>query len=357
MPVDTTITPAAEVVETKVLLPKSMDKLTPKEYDTWQKTGEVAVDREASGLKAEKPEAKEADAADDAKLADESGTSVTREKKGVGSLTYKELRARVRTLEAELETATKAERREIKEEIEELVADAPKPKTEKATPRPKAGDQKEDGTPKFATWEEYEDALLEWNTERVLAKADERQTQRQQEQTIAAQNAKIEQSWNARVDKAREAHEDFDDVALDKDGPGKHIARGSVVDQWILDSKHGAEILYHFGNNLPDLLRYSKMNPIQASRELYKLEARLANSSGSSDFDDEPEPKAPITKETKVTKAPKPASEVGGRGTAAGDDVERALRDDPTKNEDAMRRFMAAENAKDIRERLGPSRR
>lgn len=356
MPVDTEVKVTA-VEPAKPARPVPMEKLSDAQHKKWLETGELPVQgaKEVKSLsdgKKNEPDA-EKDAAEEVT---EPGTETPREKKGVGSLTYKELRARVRELEAKLADASKDERREIKEEIEELVETAPKPKAEKASPRPKAGDQKEDGTPKFATWEEYEDALLEWNTERVLAKADERQTQREQEQTIAVQNRKIEQSWNTRVDKAREQHEDFDDVALAKDGPGKHIARGSVVDQWILDSKHGAEILYHFGNNLPDLLRYSKMNPIQASRELYKLEAGLADSSGASDFDDEPTPPKKDVKEIKVTKAPKPASEVGGRGTAAGDDVERALRDDPTKNEDAMRRFMAAENAKDIRERLGSRR-
>lgn len=344
-PVETTA-PATEKVESQIAQPVPLEDLSEAQHRKWLETGDLPV-KGAKEIKTldEQPDAKKADAADDAKNADDSGESASREKKGAGSLTYRELRARVRELEAKLENASKSERAEIREEIAELEEPA-KPKTEKLRARPRSNDQA-DGKPKYKDWNEYEDDLDKWYDERADLRIAETLSKREQEATIASQNRKIEQSWNDRTAKARETHDDFDDVALDPEGPGKHISRGSVVDQWILESDLGAEILYHFGQNLDDLLRYGKLSPVAAARELTKLEAKLSG---------EPEAKTPAQPEPKVTKAPKPASIVGGRGTTAVDDVTKALRDDPTKSEDAMRRFMDAENRANIKERLGDRR-
>lgn len=344
---------AAPAAETKVAQPIPLEDLSEAQHAKWLKTGDLPV-KGAKEVKTfdEQPDAKEADQADDAEAADDSGKSASREEVGKyrGDLRPGQLRdlakkqeAEISRLKAELkQTKNPTERAEIKEEIAEVEA-----KTEKLRSRPRSSDKNADGTPKYKDWNEYEDDMDKWYDERADIRVNETLSKREQEQTIASQNRKIEQSWNDRTAKARETHDDFDNVALDPEGPGKHISRGSVVDQWILESDLGAEILYHFGSDLPDLLRYAKLSPVAAARELTKLEAKLSG---------EPEAKTPAPPEPKVTKAPKPASIVGGRGTAAVDEVTKALRDDPTKSEDAMRRFMDAENRANIRERLGPSR-
>ena len=309
-------------------VPKPLESLGKEQYENWRLTGEIP----AEGEKDPKPAATEAEkkTADDAKPADESGKPAKRET-NPNNLSYKELRNRVKELELQLKDATKAEAREIKEEIAELTE--PPAKTEKLRARPRASDKNSDGSPKFKDWDAYEDDLDKWYDERNEARVSEILTKRQQEQSIAAQNQKIETSWNQRTEKAREAHEDFDDVALDPDGPGKHISRGSVVDQWILESEHGAEILYHFGKNLPDLLRYGKLSPVQAARELTKLEAQLTG---------EPAKKTPTPEIIRTTRAPKPASEVGGRGTVTTDEVTKAVADDD------VRAYINAQNRREI---------
>ena len=359
----TTVTPKSDAVAApapdKPLLtqPVPLDKLSDAQHAKWLKTGELPV----QGAKEVKALDETGDAAkiDDGKVDDaaavDDGKVPTRP--GFGSMRPSEMRRKLRELAAENDRlkAQPAKGKAAEPEIEEVEAPVKaEVKTVKSAPRPKSTDLDAQGKAKYADWEAYEDALLEWNTERVLAKVEEGQTKRERERTIAAQNTKIEQSWAKRTDEARKLHEDFDEVALDPEGPGKHISRGSVVDQWILESDHGAEILYHFGNNLADLLRYGKLSPVQAARELTKLEAKLTKGSTQDDSDS---PSNPKNDEVKVTRAPRPASVVGGRGSAAVDDVARALADDPTRSEDAMKRFMAAENAKDIRERLGERRR
>lgn len=354
MPVETKATPAAEPAKvTTPAQPVPLESLSDEQHVAWLKTGELPVhgDKRAKPLvRADKdgnpPAEVETDDAD--AVADEVGKGKTEPAKrpGLGSMTYAQMKARIRELEA------KEAERSREPEPDEIVDDdaAPPPtKAKEATPRPKSTDLDANGKAKYANWEDYEDALLEWNTERVLAKTDERVSQREQERAIARANGEIERDWNAKVDEAQSKYDDFQAVALDKrTGPYELIKPGSAIDQWILKRPLGAELLYYFGKNRAELLRIGRMHPVDASAELVALESKLSK------HDSAP---AKESEQVRISRTPKPASEVGGRGTAAVDDVARALADDPTKSEDAMRRFMAAENEKNIRERLGERRR
>lgn len=356
MPVETPAPVITTPNSTKPAQPVPFEKLSDAQHAKWLKTGELPVQgaKEVKGLDEgdAKPVKADADEAD----TDTGDADAKPAERGFGSKRPSELRriareqqAEISRLKTQLAGAKGPERAEIKEEIAELET-AAAPKVDKLGPKPRATDKNADGTPKYKDWEAFEDAKDEWVRKDAIQEFESAANKKEQERTIAAQNTKIEQSWAKRTEESRKQHDDFDDVALDPEGPGKHISRGSVVDQWILESDLGAEILYHFGNDLDDLLRYGKLSPVAAARELTKLEAKLTKGTTQDDSDSPPNPPK---REVKVTRAPKPASEVGGRGNAAIDDSERALRDDPTKNPDAMKRFMEAENRKDIRERLG----
>jgi hypothetical protein len=331
--------------------PVALDQLSDAQHAKWLKTGELPV----AGAKQVKslvradadgnPPAEPVDG--EVQLGDEpvepKPAATPAKKVGVGSATYAQLKARVREAEAELARLRSGPRND---EPTEPVADeptAPAPKAA-AAPRPKSTDLDAQGKAKYETWEQYEDALLEWREAQVLAKVDQRVSEREQQRQIAQANAVIERDWNAKVDEAQAKYDDFATVALDKKtGPYELIRPGSAVDQWILKRPLGAEILYYFGKNRAELLRIGQMHPVDASAELVALEAKLNGST--------PAPAMPP--ESQVTRAPKPAAKVGGRGTSAIDDSTRALMDDPTRNPDAMRRFMEAENRREIRERLG----
>ena len=354
MPVETKAAPVAEPAKvTTSAQPVPLDQLNNEQHIQWLKTGELPVqgDKRAKPLiRADKdgnpPAEADADAADAVATDDGKGKTEPPKRPGLGSMTYAQMKARIRELEA------KEAERVAAPADDEIVDDeaAPPPTTAKvATPRPKSTDLDANGKAKYANWEDYEDALLEWNTERVLAKTDERVSQREQERAIARANGEIERDWNAKVDEAQSKYDDFQTVALDKrTGPYELIKPGSAIDQWILKRPLGAELLYYFGKNRAELLRIGRMHPVDASAELVALESKLSK------HDSAP---AKESEKVRITRTPKPASEVGGRGTAAVDDVTKALRDDPTTSEDAMRRFMAAENEREIRERLGERRR
>ena len=352
----TTETPAKTATPTQ---PVPLEQLTEEQHVAWLKTGELPIqgDKRARPLvRADKdgnlPADADTDVDADAKVDDKPAPAPA--KKGVGNLTYRELRAKVRAQEAELERLRTRGDVQVDDDVvddEPASTEVPaRADTKTAAPRPKSTDLDDKGKAKYATWEDYEDALLEWNTERVLAKADEHMTEREQQRAIARANAEIEKDWSAKVDEASGKYDDFATVALDKKtGPYELIKPGSAIDQWILKRPLGAELLYYFGKNRAELLRIGRMHPVDASAELVELESKLKPTTSRD--------KGTAATDIKVTKTPRPASEVGGRGTAAVDDVAKALHDDPTKSEDAMRRFMAAENEREIRERLGERRR
>jgi hypothetical protein len=284
------------------------------------------------------PPAPEKDA-DAAKPAKESATEASPERKrrpGFG-----DLRRENSDLKAEIERLKAGKREPSPEPEAEPEAKAP----EKLRARPKA-DEKVDGKPKYETWEAYEDDLLAWNTEKVLRTIDERDAKKTQEAKVEAVNKTIEQSWKTRVDKAREAHADYDEVALGEDGPGKLIGPGSIVDEWLMQSEHGAELLYYFGQHPDELKKFEKVDsPAAARRALVKLEDTL--SAPPKESKPEPEP------ETRVTKAPKPTSEVGGRGTHLPDPIRAAIADG---SDAATARYIEEQNRRDIRAKFGDRR-
>src|SRR5277367_4688494 len=269
-------------------------------------------------------------------------------------MSYKELRERIKTLESENLTL-RAPR-----EPEKTVEPEPEVKQpEQLRARPKSDDQK-DGKAKYDTWEKYEDDLLEWNREKIFRDLDERNAKLTQEQQITAANKTIEQSWKDRVTKSREAHADYDTIALGEDGPGKLINPGSWVDEWIMDSENGAELLYYFGKHPDELSKFQDVDKsfgatpttrrAAARRALVRLEDKIALEAKPS----EEKPAKQAVEEIRATKAPKPASEVGGRGNSLPDPVAAAV----AGGSDAdTRRYIDEMNRREVNAKFGDARR
>lgn len=157
------------------------------------------------------------------------------------------------------------------------------------------------------------DHKIEWRLKTEKATAAKAEQERQQ----AEQLKTIETNWKERVDAAVKAHSDFAEKCDAEFN--KLIPAGSLLDGWMIDSELGAEILYHFANHRDELADVLKMSPFALTRKLTKLEDKLAG---------EPAPeketkKAPVTE---ISKAPKPASEVGGRATAPEDEAADAAK-------------------------------
>lgn len=178
------------------------------------------------------------------------------------------------------------------------------------------------------------DHKIEWRLKTEKATAAKAEQERQQ----AEQLKTIETNWKERVDAAVKAHPDFAEKCDAEFN--KLIPAGSLLDGWMIDSELGAEILYHFANNREELAEVLKMTPFALTRKLTKLEDKLAGEPAP----EKPEKKAPVTE---ISKAPKPASEVGGRATAPEDEAAAAAKDND------FRRFKAERDRAELAARKG----
>jgi hypothetical protein len=75
-----------------------------------------------------------------------------------------------------------------------------------------------------------------------------------------------------RADEARRKYADFDQVALN---PNLPILKGSVVERWIMESELGMDVAYYLGQHTDELGKLNAMTPVDATRELTRLEDRL----------------------------------------------------------------------------------
>ena len=98
----------------------------------------------------------------------------------------------------------------------------------------------------------------------------EQQRKQQSEDAIAATNA----SWAERRSKAEAKYPDYKTVALAPFQPGFEIQQGSPIDTWILESEHGADVLYALMKTPAEIKRINGLTTIQQVRELTKLEDR-----------------------------------------------------------------------------------
>lgn len=226
------------------------------------------------------------------------------------------------------------ENRELRERLERIErAQQPPPAKDQATPpgsqpaakaEPKIDDVDEKtGQPKYKTLAEYMSARETWLEDKLLSRVQADAKKEQQARAQTEQQQIINQGWNAKVEPARKKYADFDAVALNPDLP---IKAGSVPDAFVLDSEHGADVLYYLGQH-PDVLdAINKTNPLRQARELFLIEQKFA--------------KPATTSAKTASRAPAPPHEVSGQGTVPPDETDQALTDDD------FQAYKASENRK-----------
>jgi hypothetical protein len=155
-----------------------------------------------------------------------------------------------------------------------------------------------DGKPepaKFDSHSDYVEALTDW---KIDQKAKDRETKQAQDK-VKSEHENVLKTYQDRVKAFSEKTKDFNDVLAEADD----IQVSPTVQQLIVESEHGPEILYELAKNREEVERLNKLSPLSAAREMGKIESRF--SSNSSD-------KKVETK--KITNAPKPLETVGGGG-------------------------------------------
>jgi hypothetical protein len=221
-------------------------------------------------------------------------------------------------IKADGETGEKRAKKPISERMSELVSqrkaaetEAQQAKREAAELRARmeamsaqAAPVKEEPRPdrsKFASDEDYIEAVAEW-------KADQRLAKREQEQAEARAKAERDQlvkGWQDAQQRARAEIEDYDDVIK-----GSDVQLPGHLHQAILESDVGPHLAYYFAKHPDEAKRYASMSPTKSLRELGRLEDRLTED------DDRPPAKLSPKAEVEKSKAPPPITPVKDGRTA-----------------------------------------
>lgn len=140
---------------------------------------------------------------------------------------------------------------------------------ERAKSRPAAEKAKEPDPKDFATVAEYTDALVKYRVAETLqAERDKAEQQRQ-----ADEKAAREREFGKRLAETKAKHPDFDEVMGEIAGSDLDKVPMDVV-EYIQESDHGGELMYHLAKNPETLERLRKLSPRRFIAELGKLEAK-----------------------------------------------------------------------------------
>lgn len=276
---------------------ETLNKMTDATRAEWLRTGKLpehAEKQESAPASPEKAEAKEPAAGDESESApDKDEDEVKLSEKG--QRRFKQLLGRIKELEAEVAKSKTAPDKVVEREQKPRITN-------------------------YDTVDDYEKAMDAWTAKEVEFKAQEALTKERAEKekadrdsAVEARNKELEKNWRGQVTASTKLHPDFLEVAAKAP-----LIEGSIPDGYLVHTcECGTELLYYFGQHPEELERINEMeNKLAQVRELTKIELKLSS------------PPATIKEKPKVAViTPKPASEVGSRGTPAEDPVTEALKE------------------------------
>lgn len=284
----------------------SLGGLTPDQRTEWNKTGELPKSEVAAPSSEPKPEGED-------KPAGESETPQTQEKPGIkpklsAAERIAEIRAKAdKTIRDIRKGAGLPEDEETKLAAPSPAkpdAEAPKPQEVKPTrPKPAVDAKNEDGTDKYATYEDYIEELADWKAEQRDAK-----TQRE-----AERKAQLDHGI-AKVEEAKARYKDFETIGKTfweevVNNPDINPTIKAMID----DSEYFADLAYTIGSDPAELAKFKALPAGKQIRYIALAESLIA---------DELDGKKVTTEETPAkpqTRAPRPPSEAGGRAASPPD--------------------------------------
>jgi flagellum-specific peptidoglycan hydrolase FlgJ len=184
------------------------------------------------------------------------------------------------------------------QEIEHWRKEALKAKGEsvaekKVETAPKASDVGKPKAENFNSHEEYIEAVTDWKLD-----------QREKVKESKDKEVQVKTEFQKKIDTHRESvkafakeHADFDELIEDIND----VPMSITVQQVILESDHGPELMYELAKNREEYERICKLPAIAAARELGKFESKFIKEKESNAV------------ETKTTKAPAPLKTVGSK--------------------------------------------
>lgn len=141
---------------------------------------------------------------------------------------------------------------------------------ERARSRPATASEDKPPKPEdFANVGEYTDALVDYRVKKRF-EADKLALEQQRQ---ADEKSAREQEFAKRMVKAKEQHDDFDEVLQSIAGTDLDKVPTDVA-EYIQESDYGPNLLYHLAKTPDDLQRFRKLSPRRFIAELGKLETR-----------------------------------------------------------------------------------
>lgn len=288
------------------------------QFDGWDEDGEPIVSKKTTETQQEQSEDAASAAADASKGTEtedgaDSAATKTQEKhrKPGAEARIKELAARAKQLERELEEARKPKKTEAESSTARQTE--AKPESDGATrPKPTLNDKDAEGKAKFGSYEEWMEDLADWKAEQKLASY-----QREIEQT------RQRESLGKSLTEARGRYADFDAVTMplvqELVKPDIPKAVGDVLN----DSPVLVDLLYTIGGSEESkagFLEACRTNPAKALRVALLMEQEIVKELKSAKSGASSQTGTAAASANTKPRAPKPPTEVGGRGTS-GDDA------------------------------------
>lgn len=170
------------------------------------------------------------------------------------------------------------------------------------------------GIESYQTVDEWQKAVKQWRDDSTAYA--EQQTREKVKQELKQQDEEqkalqLQAQVHAREDRIRTKYADYDRV-IDPIAP--LLVENQTLRDYVTSNDQALEVAYHLGKHPEVLTEIAKMSPINAARELLKLEDKLKA----------PPPPKP------VTNAPEPMKPVGERATVAKTAADLAQDDDAT---------------------------
>lgn len=176
---------------------------------------------------------------------------------------------------------------------------------ERTAPQPKADESpigREPRAEQFDDAFEYAKALAEWSAEKALYERDQQEANRK----IEEQRQKVLKTWSEKLEKAKPALADFDEVVA-----STSVVVADEVRDAIIESDVGPEILYHLASlDGEEAERFQALPVSKALREIGKLEARFEKQEAAEETAVRSKPVV------QKSKAPAPLSPLKATGSA-----------------------------------------
>lgn len=284
-----------------------------QEYERYRQDGEVPERFNAAETAEEAATSNEQDSeVEETESAGESEPPKDQKQEKNGKKSHATAEQRIAQLEATIEKIRRGAGLERKTEVASVVQ--PQVQSQPATrPKPTTDAVNQDGTPKYATYEEYVEDLADW-------KAEQRWTAAQREQMVRQQATQLQ----SKVDDARARYGDGFDEVLEPTVT-RIMSEPSVaqaVKAMLNDSEVLPDVIYVLGSDPQELQAFLRMPPGKQLRYIAQVESEVqAELDGA---------RKGVTSETKSpaktqTAAPKPPSPVGGASSRAFDVSDESL--------------------------------